>query len=378
MSKGSPVDRAFADASLWRRPGIDGRVFGPTTPELDMSLPIDGAVNALRSAAEQRGADQRFHDRMLEMQTLLAADLSEVEEALSHTALDGMPPANLAANHLVSLGGKRARPLALLLSTACFGTIPPWARQLAVVAELIHSATLLHDDVIDDGMERRGAATARRLWGNAMSVIAGDLLLVHGLERTLKYAPEAMPDLLVALRQLVDGEVLQLRCRTELDLSEETYERIVHDKTASLFIWATRTGARLGGANLDEQARMGEFGEHIGMAFQLVDDVLDYVGEATGKTLLSDLREGKTTLPLVLAVRRVPRLFELVRALHAGEPIPIDEISRLVVDSGACEEVRERAARGTERALAALRRIGRSPARLLLEQVAQELGGRVK
>jgi octaprenyl-diphosphate synthase len=266
----------------------------------------------------------------------------------------------------------------MLLSTACFGTIPPWARQLAVVAELVHSATLLHDDVIDDGMERRGAVTARRLWGNAMSVIAGDLLLVHGLERTLKYAPEAMPDLLAALRQLVNGEVLQLRCRTELDLTEATYERIVRDKTASLFIWATRTGARLGGANLDQQDWMAGFGEHIGMAFQLVDDVLDYLGEGTGKTLLTDLHEGKATLPLVLAVRRVPELLGPVRRLHAGQGEPIEYISRVVIESGACDEVRERASQSTQRALEALRHIPPSPARLLLEQVAEELGGRVR
>ena len=344
---------------------------------LAMPLPIDGAVNTLRASAEHRGADERFHDRMREMQALLAADLAEVEEALAEAAQDGTAPATLAAMHLVSLGGKRARPLTMLLSTACFGTIPPWARQLAVVAELVHSGTLLHDDVIDEGMERRGAATARRLWGNAMSVIAGDLLLVHGLERTLKYAPEAMPDLLVALRQLINGEVLQLRCRTELDLTEATYEAIVRDKTASLFVWATRTGARLGGANLEEQDWMAGFGEHIGMAFQLVDDVLDYVGEGTGKTLLADLREGKVTLPLVLAVRRAPELLDQVQRLHAGQEVAIEDISHVVIESGACDEVRERATHATLRALESLRHVPPSPARLLLEQVAEELGSRV-
>jgi octaprenyl-diphosphate synthase len=340
-------------------------------------LPINGAITALRSAANQRGADERFHQRVLEMQTLLAEDLAEVEEALAEVAMDGTAPATLAARHLVGLGGKRARPMSLLLSTACFGPIPPWARELAVVSELIHSATLLHDDVIDEGMERRGAATARRLWGNAMSVIAGDLLLVHGLERTLHYGPEAMPDLLEALRQLVNGEVVQLRCRTELDLSEETYHRVVLDKTASLFVWATRTGARLGGASSADQTRMGEFGKHLGLAFQLVDDVLDYVGEGTGKTLLADLKEGKATLPLVLAAQRMPILVDWVSCLHAGEAVSMEEISRAVVESGACDEVRLRATRTTEQALEALGPIPASPARLLLEQFACELAQRV-
>jgi octaprenyl-diphosphate synthase len=196
--------------------------------------------------------------------------------------------------------------VALLLSAACFGPIPQAARELSVVAELVHSATLLHDDVVDEGLERRGAPAARRIWGNAVSVLGGDLLLVHALERTLTHAPAVLPDLVLTLRRLVDGEVIQLRGRNELDVREATYERILRDKTASLFAFATRAGARLGGAGSDAQVKLGEFGELLGVAFQLVDDVLDYQGEDTGKHLFQDLREGKLTLPLFSTVPMVP------------------------------------------------------------------------
>src|SRR5262249_53591947 len=160
--------------------------------------------------------------------------------------------------------------------------------ELAVVAELIHLATLLHDDVIDDGQERRGLPTSRRLWGNAVSVLAGDLLLTHALERTSGVGDrEVLADLFRTLRTLVDGEVVQLRGRTRVDVTEATYFRIVRDKTASLFAWAARAGARVAGAPPRVVEALGDFGVHLGVAFQLVDDALDYAGDsaATGKTL---------------------------------------------------------------------------------------------
>jgi octaprenyl-diphosphate synthase len=270
------------------------------------------------------------------------------------------------------------RPVALLLSAACFGAIPAAARELAVVTELVHSATLLHDDVVDEGLERRGAPAARRLWGNAVSVLGGDLLLVHALERTSVHAPEMLADLIDTLRRLVDGEVVQLRGRAELDVSPETYERILRNKTASLFAWATRVGARCAGASAVDQGRMSVFGEQLGMAFQLVDDLLDYSGEQTGKTLFADLTEGKLTLPLVLAVARVPALADPLRRIHAGDRGPVDEVSRQVLASGACGEVRVRAAHHTERAIDALSGVGSGPAARLLELVARQLAHRAR
>jgi octaprenyl-diphosphate synthase len=341
-----------------------------------MTLPIEAAVRSLARSAEQKACDAKLERRLCDLQALLVEDLTWVERALAEAVNRGERPARDAARLLFVNGGKRIRPTALLLSAACFGAVPPAARELGLVAELVHGATLLHDDVIDDGTERRGAATARTLWGNAVSVLGGDLLLVEALERSGRAAPEVLPSLFATLRELVDGEVVQLRGRLELDVSRDTYDHVLRGKTASLFRFVTSTGARLGGATAEDQARFGSFGELVGMAFQLVDDVLDYVGEGTDKTSLADLRDGKMTLPLVLALERHPDLVTLVRRIHGGDDSVVPEVRRRVVESGTCEEVRKLAAANTERALVLLREVPRSAARSLLEDVVEELAER--
>jgi octaprenyl-diphosphate synthase len=279
-----------------------------------------------------------------------------------------------AAHHLVARGGKRVRPITLLLSAKCFGSTEGRAfSELAAVVELAHSATLLHDDVIDEGMERRGAPTSRRVYGNGISVLSGDLLLVNALSRTQRAAPELVPELISTLRQLVEGEIIQLKGRTELDVSEATYERILKDKTASLFAFSCRAGALLAGASAEQADALAAFGEGIGIAFQLVDDVIDYDGSESGKTLFADLLEGKLTLPLVLAIQGDPTLKALVAQIHGGDESVVAEVSRRVVQSGSCEEVRARARAHTASAIGALRRLPESPARKLLEVVALEM-----
>ncbi|MCB9580590.1 MAG: polyprenyl synthetase family protein [Polyangiaceae bacterium] len=333
-------------------------------------------MDALVRTTDAVTVPARLEQRLTDVQAALAGDLTKVETALRGAAREGPSPGVDAARHLVENGGKRVRPLALLLSAACFGPITDAARELAVVVELVHSATLLHDDVIDDGDERRGAETARRVWGNAVSVLGGDLLLVHALERTSRAAPAVLPSLIETLRRLVDGEIVQLRGRTSLDASEATYERVLRDKTASLFGFATRTGALIAGAPADAQEKMEQFGERLGVAFQLVDDLLDYASPDTGKTPLADLREGKLTLPLVLAAARSPELLEPLARIHAGDLSPVEHVSRAVIESGVCDVVRERAAKTTASALDALRALAPGPARTLLEGVAQELAAR--
>lgn len=338
-----------------------------------MSLSATSAVQILSSSAEGIG-DDRVTQRLQSVQALLADDLQWVEAALCEAAKQGTAPAIGAARHLLEQGGKRVRPTAVLLSAACFAPVAPSAaRELSVVVELVHTATLLHDDVIDEGMERRGSKTSRMLWGNAVSVLSGDTLLVYSLQRTLEHAPALMGGLLETLQSLVSGEILQLRGRTQLDLSQTTYERILNDKTASLFRFATSSGARLAGANELDQARLGEFGERVGMAFQLVDDMLDYAGNTIGKTLGADLKEGKVTLPLVVAVQRRPELFDRVQAIRNGDDAGLAELREAVVGTGACDEVRKRAQRETRLAIQALEGIQPSPARSLLVAVAQQM-----
>ena len=343
---------------------------------MDDMLTTEQGLTALRSVAQSTVG---HHAALASARAMFGGELRFVDEAVRAAAREGVSPGSDAASHLAASGGKRVRAMALLLSSACFGPVPAAAAELAVVAEMVHAATLLHDDVIDDGDERRGVPTARRVFGNAVSVLAGDLLLTHALDRTARVAPDTLSDLLVTLRRLVDGEVIQLRGRTEIDLSPETYRSIVDGKTASLFGWATRAGARLGGANAALVTRLGTFGEHLGVAFQLVDDVIDYEGDArvTGKSVLSDLREGKVTLPLALAAASDPGIAEDVPRVRTGDVDAATRIARSVARSGACAEVRRLARIETDGALACLDAVPRSPARRLLEGVAVDLTSRM-
>jgi len=302
--------------------------------------------------------------------------MTVVERELALLTHEGISPATDSAAHLLAAGGKRVRPLTVMLSAACFGTPPPQARDIGVVAELIHLATLLHDDVIDDGQERRGQPTSRRIWGNAVSILAGDLLLTHALSRTAAAAPHSvLVDLLATLRQLVDGEVVQLRGRRVLDVREEVYFQIVRDKTASLFAWAARSGAVCAGAAAERADALGVFGAHMGLAFQLVDDVLDYAGDpgVTGKALLIDLAEGKLTLPLIRALSAGAVRIEDVEAVRSGDHDVALCVARDVRASGVCERVRSLAHEETERAMAALASLPGSPAREMLAAIARDL-----
>jgi octaprenyl-diphosphate synthase len=318
-------------------------------------------------------------DRLAQVQSLLEDDMAAIDSELARLTRSGVSPATDSAVHLLEAGGKRVRPLTVLLASACFGPPPPAARDVAVVAELIHLATLLHDDVVDDGQERRGRPTARRVWGNAVSVLAGDLLLTHALERTAASAPPAvLADLFATLRRLVDGEVVQLRGRTGREPAEDVYFRIVRDKTASLFAWAARSGAAVAGASADAAAALGEFGERVGLAFQLVDDVLDYAGDPgiTGKTLLADLAEGKYTLPLIRVLADRPALAVDVDGARSGDDRAALRVAEAVRASGACDQVRALAREETSRALAALDRLPPSGARDMLGAIARELAAR--
>jgi len=340
---------------------------------------LDASLRALSGGARSKGADDRTLARLADVQEFLARELTDVEGALARACAEGPEPAVGAARHLVARGGKRVRPLALLLAAKCFSeggssaAADPRLIELAAVVELVHSATLLHDDVVDEGMQRRGAVTSRRLFGNGVSVLSGDLLLVTALERTAAIAPALLQDLLGTLRRLVEGEIVQLRGRTELDVSEATYFRILSDKTASLFGFAARAGGQLAGASPREQRALTRFGEALGVAFQLVDDVIDYTGEQSGKTLLSDLAEGKLTLPLVLAVQSDPDLAGLLARIHAGDASVCAEVGRRVKSSGSCDRVRERAQLETENALSALGELPQTAATRFLAVVAREM-----
>ncbi|APS00878.1 hypothetical protein BCY86_03920 [Pajaroellobacter abortibovis] len=316
---------------------------------------------------------------MTTARALLQEDIVWVEERLKEIVKVGVSPATEVASYLLESGGKWIRPIALLLSMACFGPIDKKARELAVVVELVHLATLLHDDVVDEGQERRGRLVARRIWGNAVSVLAGDLLLTHALERTHAVGYSVvLQDLIGTLRQLVDGEVIQLNGRTRT-INEEEYFQVIRQKTASLFAWAARAGAYAGKASQNAVNALGDYGFHLGVAFQLIDDVLDYVGDPKmmGKLVHADLCEGKQTLPLILLMKQSPKLEqEMIRAREGNEQAIFNLIEG-VNTSGVCHTIRFYALEETKKAIDSLEAIPSSPSRDLLASVAHDLGARL-
>lgn len=342
------------------------------------------ALRSLHDTAAPDRAGERAAARIGDVRALVARELGDVEAIVREHIAAGVAPATESARHLFESGGKRVRPMALLLAHSCFRPLDDTARGLAAAAELVHMATLLHDDVVDDGDQRRGHPTSRRIWGNAVSVLAGDLLLVEALRLGYAARPATWQELVTTLGRLVDGEVVQLRGRSEVSLAEATYFEIVNGKTASLFEWALRAGAREGGAPEIAVDALGRFGGHLGVAFQLVDDVLDYDGDEslTGKSMLADLHEGKVTLPLIRAAAAaaddvIPTLVAAVRAGGDDAEAAACRIARIVRESGACDRVRELARAETALALATLEMVPPCRARDVLADVARGLTARV-
>lgn len=306
------------------------------------------ALPVLHETASPERVGELPAARVADVRSLVARELAEIEELVRARLAKGVSPGKESARHLFDAGGKRVRPLGLLLATACFGVIDTRARDLGAAAELVHMATLLHDDVIDDGDQRRGHPTSRRIWGNAVSVLAGDMLLVEALRLASTSSDGAdnptWKELVATLGLLVDGEIVQLRGRVSVSLDEATYFDIVRGKTASLFEWALRAGARVGHASGAAIDALGRFGASIGVAFQLVDDLLDYEGNSTelGKNVGDDLREGKPTLPLLIAMERgtAAERDTIRHAIQHGELQKLEEILAIVRHTGALDATR--------------------------------------
>src|SRR5258708_7986151 len=234
--------------------------------------------------------------------------------------LDVRPtPMHESANRLVSSGGKRLRPLCVALAARLGTGFSETVRDLAIAAVLVHSATLLHDDVVDMGVKRRGADAARVIYGNAASIFAGDWLLVEALTRVQRAKMGDVTDrALSVLGEMLEAEALQLARRGKVSGTLDDYLAVARGKTASLFRWAMFAGARAGGLDAPRREALERFGELIGLAFQIVDDVLDIEGDAPllGKNLFADIREGKLTFPLMKTLERdVPLRGELETAL---------------------------------------------------------------
>jgi octaprenyl-diphosphate synthase len=270
-------------------------------------------------------------------------------------------------------GGKRVRPTLHLLSARLCGYDGPHDVLLATVLEFIHSATLIHDDIIDEARTRRGRASVNSLWGNNVTVLFGDYLYAKAMELALRADSLAVMEKLadVTLR-MTEGEMLQTRYAGRIDLGEEEYFELIERKTAELFAACCELAGILAGVGEGRRQALRSYGLNLGLAFQVVDDLLDFVGDADtlGKPAASDLREGKVTLPLIGLLERDPtRARGLAAAVmesgEAGTP-EIDELTRLLEQSGAIERAHERAREHTSRATLALDGFPDGPAKVAL------------
>jgi len=288
----------------------------------------------LQDLASNHRDGHRAADFIAQAGALMDGALVQVNERVSALTAQSPFGAQEAMAHLLEAGGKRLRPLLTLLAARAVGGDETRAVPCAVAAELVHNATLLHDDVIDDGDVRRGRPAARLVYGNTLSVLAGDLLMVTALRETQRSEPPGTSaELLAAVTDMVEGEVLQLRHRGHYTMDRATYVRIISLKTAALFAWCTRAGSRSGEGSPGEVKSLGHYGHHVGVAFQIRDDMLDLVGDPqrTGKPLGADLREGKLTLPVLIALERRPALLDDVRAIAApGGARSADLLARVI------------------------------------------------
>jgi octaprenyl-diphosphate synthase len=305
----------------------------------------------------------------------LAADMAEVDRSLRASLASDVALVRQVGEYIIESGGKRLRPALLVLSARACGYAGRDHFTLAAVIEMIHTATLLHDDVVDESALRRGHATANATFGNAASVLVGDFLYSRAFELMVSVGSMRVLDIVShATNVIAEGEVLQLVNAGDPDLDEERYLGVIQRKTAKLFEAAAQLGAVLAGASAEREAALARYGMHLGTAFQLIDDVLDYSGElaAIGKNLGDDLAEGKMTLPLIraLAVADAPDgrvIREAIRGRRVADFAPVvDVLSR----TGALEYARERARVESEAASRCVGDLAESPQRQSLLELA--------
>ena len=328
-------------------------------------------LDRLAHVSAARGAPS-LGERLASLDRWVRADLVAFEAEIAALPR-GARVVHSAAHYLLDLRGKHLRPLCVALASRFGDGFTEQARGLAVAVELIHSATLLHDDVVDVAERRRGEPAACVVYGNAASIFAGDWLLVAALRRIAAAGVEGVLDrMLGVIDEMIVAESIQLERRGNVTGARADYFAIVEGKTAALFRWAMVAGARVAKLPASAESALERFGLHLGVAFQAVDDELDYA-DGTGKDPLADLREGKITYPLVVALERDPGLHpRLVALLAEPEPRPgeLTAIAAAVRTTGALAATRALAEDHVERALAVLDELPAGPPRDALVTVA--------
>ncbi|MFZ6752616.1 octaprenyl diphosphate synthase [Undibacterium sp. Dicai25W] len=291
---------------------------------------------------------------------VIAHDMSAVNQVIRQQLHSDVALVNQIAEYIISAGGKRIRPVLVLLVANAHGYAGKHHHELAAIVEFIHTATLLHDDVVDESSLRRGRETANALFGNAASVLVGDFLYSRAFQMMVSInSMRVMRILADATNVIAEGEVLQLLNMHDPDVTEDRYLQVIRSKTAKLFEAAAEIGALIAGASDEHINAAAEYGRCLGTAFQLIDDVLDYSGNAEdiGKNVGDDLREGKPTLPLIYLMKQgTDTEKELVRlCIEHGDESQFDAILAAITQSGALDYTTKQAVIASERAAAAIR-----------------------
>jgi len=304
-------------------------------------------------------------------------DLVRIEEEIRHLIDSDIPLISRVGRYIMDSGGKRLRPLLMILSSRLCGYQQGNDVPLAVVFEFLHAAALLHDDVVDHGEFRRGQPAANMVWGNAAVVLVGDYLYSRSIQMAVTYRDvRILQVLLEATTKMSEGEVLQLINSENLEITEDEYLEVITRKTAVLISAACQIGAILGGTGATEENALKAYGHHIGIAFQLIDDTLDFTGEEKelGKPVGNDLQEGKATLPLIYALRNSKAAERLrVRQIFSADRIPAQdmiEIRNLVARTGGIKYTNNQAAMHSLRAKEALKVFPEGPVKEILDDMA--------
>lgn len=301
-----------------------------------------------------------------------------VDQVISDRLTSEVPLVKQVSQYIISAGGKRLRPALLLLVSGALGSQHPYRHTLAAVVEFIHTATLLHDDVVDESTLRRGRATANEQFGNAPSVLVGDFLYSRAFQMMVDVNNmRVMQVLSEATNVIAEGEVQQLVNMHDPSLDEQAYLRVIRSKTAKLFESSARLAPILCGASLEIEQACATYGQALGTAFQVIDDVLDYEGNAheLGKNLGDDLREGKVTLPVICALRRAdPSQKRLLQnAIVKGDIAHMEDILQIIRDTGALEMARMSASIEARRAITAAEKLPPNRYRTALLQLPADL-----
>ena len=314
----------------------------------------------------------------LELLDLVHADLEKVEREIGLESVASVEAINYINQYLQAGGGKRLRPILVLLSGRMLGDANPMLIRMAAVVEMIHTATLVHDDVIDLAKTRRGRPSINVVWGNHTSVLAGDWLYMQAFQVAVRERNFATLDLLISLTQMmVEGELLQLERIGKIAISEADYFELIDRKTASLFSACARLGAISAGADEAVETQLADYAWNLGIAFQLVDDILDFTSreKILGKPVGNDLREGKVTLPLIYALEAADpeerKLVETVLTDGNYDQVPFSKILKVLHRHRGIERAQERAQAFTEKARAIIGEFPASPYQRALMAVTE-------